>query len=222
MKKIVLVLALAVLIVSGCESGSLPEQGAGSEKIVVTPANACIEKGTQQQFKSSVEGVTWSLEPLIGTQSVGTITQDGLFNAVSGPVLGRVIASKSDARGFAYVTVVQNKLLCSVKKVVFKDKKIEKEENDGEGSVDSDATSTSGNESSGTVPSGQKWLASFNATLKYEVKGDEVFGYVTHEMDGGFYFTVDYYTFAKFNPGKSLYTDFIACPIQLDGFKRCV
>jgi hypothetical protein len=203
MKKIIPVLFACILIVAACGESFDGKTGSGetadgkSGKITVTPANACVEKNTQQQFESSADGATWSLEAVLSdTPAIGTITQDGLFTAGDKPALGKVIVSKGGMEGFAYVTIVPSKALCSVEGVKFEEKKEEVgDEETSDGTTDeSVSTSQSSQQDFGTVISGAKWLANFDATLKYQVKGDEVYGYVFHKMKGGFHFTVDYST----------------------------
>lgn len=204
MKKIIPVLFACILIVAACGESLDGKTGSGeaadgkSGKITVTPASACVEKNTQQQFESSVGGVEWSLEIVLSdTPAIGTVTQDGLFTAGNEPALGKVVASKGGEKGFAYVTIVPSKALCSVTKV-----KLEEKKGEGENKETSEKT----NDETTTPPSPteekpfgegsmtSKWLASFDASLTYEVIGDDIAGYVTHKMDGGFYFTVDYAT----------------------------
>jgi len=200
----VMSLTAMFLTVSGCneqdgKTGIPSDEGAvevgiGDPKIlIVTPENACVEQGEKQQFESSVDGVTWRVESLLQDNLfVGAIDEDGIFTAYDKPALGMIIASKGGTRGYAYVTVVPEKAFCTAKKVVYSEEEAEEEE---EEKKSDDGTTTPPpppeKEGFGEASAG-KWAAAFDVKLKYEVIGDEFAGYVTHHMDGGFQFTVDY------------------------------
>jgi len=201
MKKIIPLLFACILIMGACGesydgNGTVESAEGKSGKITVSPENACVEKGTQQQFESSADGVAWSLEVVLSdTPAIGIITQEGLFTAGESPALGKVVASKENMTGFAYITIVPNKAFCSASAVNFEENGEEEiDEGGSDETTDNSAPATSSQQDFGTVISGAKWLANFDATLKYQVKGDEVFGYVFHKMKGGFHFTVDYST----------------------------
>ncbi|MFA4891425.1 MAG: hypothetical protein WC604_03715 [Candidatus Gracilibacteria bacterium] len=200
-------IVVAVLAIFGCAAEPDGKEGTPSDEgaveagindpkiIVVTPESACIEQGEKQQFTSSVDGVTWRVESLLQDNLfIGTIDEDGVFTAYDKPALGTVIASKGGVHGYAYVTVVPAKAFCTAKKVVYPKEKTEEEEKKSD-----DGTTTPPppppKKEEPYQASGGKWAAAFDVKLKYEVIGDEFAGYVTHQMEGGFHFTVvDYAT----------------------------
>ncbi len=164
--------------------------------IVVTPGSACLKEGEKQQFEANVEDVSWSMKPLFPIDPamvIAGIDQDGLLTAYK-IGLGTVVASKGSVHGSANFSIIPKGTSCSAKFKKSEEKTEDEEEDDDEnGEEGENGGGESGPVSADSSGSTNKWSANFEATLKYEVNnGFEEIGFVTHEMNGGFVFTVDY------------------------------
>ncbi len=107
-RKLILLLALSTFMLA-CTHGSI--------KVMVTPAMATVQTGTNEQFAATVTGtmntaVTWQVNTIAGGNStVGTITAMGLYTAptqVPSPAMVTVTAvsqANTVANGMATVTV---------------------------------------------------------------------------------------------------------------------
>jgi len=165
--------------------------------IIVTPSSICIEEGKQQQFEASMPDVTWSLESSLQNPNtvLGTIDQNGLFTALKSG-LGRVLATSGNEYGYAIFAVIPVGGSCNVN-FVDEEENFEDEDDDGEeASEDSSTTSSEDNPFFGdSVGVTNKWLASFDVTMKHDVVNDSGrIGEATYNLKGEFKFTVDYTT----------------------------
>lgn len=173
--------------------------GVESSAIGITPDSVCVKEGEKQQFEASVEGVHWSVEPVIPmdpTVVVAGVDQDGLLTAYE-IGLATVVASKDGVYGYADLTVVPKDGNCNAMLEVGEsdegEEEIDEEEIDEEEGEDTKTKKEDNPYFGDSIGSTNRWLADFEATLEYEVNnGTETVGFVTHSMKGGFIFTVDY------------------------------
>lgn len=182
--KIALIFSM-LLLFSGCGSATNPQ---ATTVISVTPPTACLTQNSQQQFLTSEKNVNWQTET-----SIGTVTKDGLFTAGNKTALGLITASKGNSKGSATVVVVPKKENCSAQALSPNSASKESDQtrpNNEENSTTDEPDNSSDTSSPTDI---NKWSAYFEAKITYEIKGNEEFiGSATHEVNGGFFFTIDY------------------------------
>lgn len=78
-----------------------------STKITVSPALAAVVTSTQmQQFTASVNGVTWSVDNIVGgNTTVGTISSNGLYTPPAKAGIHTITASSGESSGLAHIAV---------------------------------------------------------------------------------------------------------------------
>ena len=165
--------------------------------IAITPSSVCLKEGEKQQFEASVEGVQWSVESLIKSNSsveVATINQEGLLTAISSGI-ANVVASKGGKKSYAGLSVVPTSMTCNTS-VQDDDENNEEDENGDENAENTEKTDGEGGPISGdSVGINNKWSVEFDASLAHEVNnGFEEIGTANYDLRGGFVFTVDYAT----------------------------